>query len=304
MQSALLHALTKFAYTTLSLPDAALDTTWSWGSYTDEGVRFAHFRVFEELQTLAVALQAARQEQGPPLSRAQRILGQYHLAYRDLQAVLLGVDDDLGAKRPPQEPADSGPEAAGEPSGEEWSVQRALAHIVQADLGFFAVVRHAVEQIRAGVAEPAGPGEADYDRILQVDEAAYDALTERPLHDLQSYLEGWHARFLEELSDIQDRELETRSRFWEQERYPLRFRLGRFSSHMRQHTIQIEKTIAALGQSPGEAKRLHRLSFAALAEAEAATLGVPHFGRADFQQTAATITQIQAEVSSALQRPG
>jgi hypothetical protein len=53
-----------------------------------------------------------------PLTVAQRILGQYHTACRDLQAALLGVTDEAAAQAP----------AEG-----EWSLRQALAHIIQID---------------------------------------------------------------------------------------------------------------------------------------------------------------------------
>jgi hypothetical protein len=37
------------------------------------------------------------------------------------------------------------------------------------------------------------------------------------------------------------------------------FRLGRWSSHLREHTIQVDKTMTALGRQPREVDRLIRL---------------------------------------------
>jgi hypothetical protein len=54
---------------------------------------------------------------------------------------------------------------------------------------------------------------------------------------------------------------------------PVQFRLLRFDSHLRQHTIQVEKTLEATGRGPNEARRLIRILYAALAELEAALLG-------------------------------
>jgi hypothetical protein len=71
-----------------------------------------------------------------------------------------------------------------------------------------------------------------------------------------------------DLSDISDAELDLPSKYWEEEPYPLRFRLGRFASHMRQHTIQIEKTLPTVGFPPTEGQLLVRQIFNRFAEVE------------------------------------
>jgi hypothetical protein len=59
----------------------------------------------------------------------------------------------------------------------------------------------------------------------------------------------------------------------------LQFRLHRFDSHLRQHSVQAEKALAALDGPPSEARRLLRLVYAALAEAEGYTIGAPETGQ-------------------------
>jgi hypothetical protein len=49
---------------------------------------------------------------------------------------------------------------------------------------------------------------------------------------------------------------------------PLRFRLHRFEEHLRQHTIQIDKTLVGIGKPPTEAHRLVRNVYNALADVE------------------------------------
>lgn len=52
-----------------------------------------------------------------------------------------------------------------------------------------------------------------------------------------------------------------------------RFRLGRFDAHLPEHTIQIEKTLAQLGQPPREVARLLRPLHGAPDGLEGTTLG-------------------------------
>ena len=94
----LIQAVEKFAAVTYGLSDDNLDRAWSWWAY-DEGVRFAFFRVYEELRELAATLITERTTRGKPITTAQHSLAQYHAAYRDLQAVLIGVDDYLMDKK-------------------------------------------------------------------------------------------------------------------------------------------------------------------------------------------------------------
>ena len=196
---------------------------------------------------------------GPALTEAQVILGQYQLAYRELQAVLLGVSDELAAQAP----------AEG-----EWSVQQTYSHILQADIGFFAVIQHGLDKIRAGQATLQGPDEADYDRLLpDMPEDARRALGDQTLGAQIRLHKIWQPRILKAFLNVSAEELDRHTVFWEEETYPNRFRIGRYAAHMRQHTVQIEKALADLGTGPSEAQRLIRLICGALARAEAAVFG-------------------------------
>ena len=126
MSDLTLEAVVKdLAALAVQMSPADLELPWKWGSYDSEGVRFAFFRIAEELRTLAVRVRQARLAAGRPLTQAQNILAYYHAAYRDLNAAVLGLDE-AGFTAPPAEG--------------EWPVRRALAHILNADMGFYVVV--------------------------------------------------------------------------------------------------------------------------------------------------------------------
>ena len=84
---------------------------------------------------------------------------------------------------------------------------------------------------------------------------------------------------------------------------PLRFRLHRFDSHLRQHTIQAAMTLEAAGHAPSEARRLLRLIYAALAEAEGATIDAPEIGMERRQAVAAAIVARADEIAGILATP-
>ena len=68
----LAQSIDAFADLTQHLTETDLDRPWAWNSYDEEGVRFAFFRVFEELRTLTVQLQQERQIAGRPRKRDER----------------------------------------------------------------------------------------------------------------------------------------------------------------------------------------------------------------------------------------
>jgi len=55
---------------------------------------------------------------------------------------------------------------------------------------------------------------------------------------------------------------------WVKVEIDVRFRLHRFAAHVVEHTIQCEKTLAALGWRPTEGRRIVRQVAAALGELE------------------------------------
>jgi len=281
----LAQALNGFAQVTQNLPDSDLERPWAWGSYDSEGVRFAFFRTYEELRELAVMLHQERRRQGQPLTQAQRILGYYHAAYADLQGALVGLspeDFDLS------------------PTPDEWPLRKILGHIVAADAGFYGVVRYALDRVRHQPDLPLPFSDQDLERILGMDEAAFYALMAGPVSALRATYTTLHQRTLAEFAGITDEELGQPSMYWEDEPMRLQFRLHRFESHLRQHTIQVDKTFAAIQPAPKEARRLLRMIFSAQAEVESVTIGARDLGAQGMQDLAKTIAARAHEIAGIL----
>jgi hypothetical protein len=285
LEPSLVLTVKRFASLMHGVPDSDLDREWAWGAYDEEGVRFAFFRTYEELCELAAETASVRFALGPEMSTAQRILAQYHRAYRDLQATLLGAGEDAVGRAPAEA---------------EWPVHRVVAHIVGADLGFFVVVKYALDRRRTGDGRPAEIADEAWDTISGLDEAAFQALVDGPFADLEAYHGTLHNRVLWELADIRDEELAAPSMYWEGYEMSLRFRLHRFDSHLRQHTVQVDKTLEAIGHAPNEARRLLRLIYGALADAEGATIGAWDVGRELRRAAAETIAARTDEIAAIL----
>ncbi len=237
-------------HVTVRLSDEEMGRPWTWGVYDEEGLRFALLMTHHELRDLAVRLAAQR----PPRTQAQAILAQYHQAYRDLSGVLATpLTDDLD--RPP---------AAG-----EWPVRDACAHMLGAEYGFLRVCRIGLDRRRAGNGDE--PSEDEWSTLsapyAEARDAAIKALSGATVEQVRDAFATIHVRILHELADVGDDEIEAPAWFWDGP-MPLRFRLHRFEEHLRQHTIQLDKTLPGIGRPPTEAHRLIRNVYNALADVE------------------------------------
>ena len=244
----LYQAVQKLAESTWSLSEADLERPWKWADY-DEGVRFGFFRTYEELRTLAANSFRA-------LSPAQAAMAQYHLAFRDLQAVLIGVSDEDATRKADER---------------EWPINRIIPHVIEAERGFYAVIHYTIERSRSREERPLEMPDEEFNRFSKSDNFAQVAES-GSLQAMLEYYEGWHQRVMETCTTITHEEIGLPSVFWESKPYPIEFRLHRFDAHLRQHTIHAEKVLVKLGLEPTEAKRLLRLIYAALAEVEGLAL--------------------------------
>jgi uncharacterized damage-inducible protein DinB len=281
------HAVEQFASLIQKCTDTQLAIPWAWQSYDSEGIRFSVFRTYEELHELAVKLRSERTLKQIPASSAQQILALYHAAYCDLQGAMVGLSEEQLEKVP----------AEG-----EWSVKQTLAHIIQADLGFYVAIRFALDSCRTGETQPAKITRELWVSKSGIDREAFTGIAEGPYNQLKEFHARTHQRILSEYSGITEAEVDLPSVYWENEAMSLRFRLQRFDSHMRQHTIQIDKTLAALGFAPNEGKRLARLLYAGLADVDDAVLGADEIGKRNREDLAKLIVDRATEISGLIQR--
>jgi len=279
----LTKAVDYFANLTHKITDLQLERRWAWQSYDSEGIRFAFFRTYEELRELAAKLRSERINRAMPFSAAQLILSQYDAAYWDLQAALLGIENG----QIDQAPAEG-----------EWPVRKVLAHIVTAELGFYVIVRYTLDRQRSGDGRPTEITTEGWAATSGMDEASFRSLMAGPFEGLRDYHNTLHQRILREFADISDAELDFPSEYWEKELMSVRFRLHRFDSHLRQHTIQVDKTRVALEQFPNEVQRLIRLIYTAFADANGAIIGAWKTGENSRLELAKTIRGRAEEIVS------
>ena len=257
---------------TVDMPDAEMDRSWVWREYDEEGLRFALLLAQHELRDLAVRLAAMRPV---PPTQAQRILGQYHYAYRDLTGAVAGLrDDDLDRA----------------PAEGEWPVGEVILHMFGADHGFLGTVQYARDPDRPADEEEAGDRWPTWRK-----EHGYAAPGSLPggIADVRTAMFEIHRRVLRELGDLRDEDLERPAGFWDGVK-PIRFRLHRFEAHYVQHTIQIDKTLEAIGRGPSEARRLVRVLYRDLAAVEMLSDG---FGQRERGDVAKIIGERAAEIN-------
>lgn len=265
----LVSAVRGFAPAALQIDESVLDNpAWRYEpypAYTD--VRYALLHTTLELRQLAVHLYTTRQQAGAPLTPAHYALAQHHAAFRDFEALLLAFDAEHFTAAPAQG---------------EWPASVILAHVHVVERNFFAAILNTIRN-------PA-PG------FLSDEEVA--ELTGEPVQILPAaeQAEGWaqfarlHERMQAELAGLSGAQLSLPSPYWEPEPWPtVGFRLHRFESHLREHTNQLEKSLAMLGIKRSEAQMLVRQMMAALAEVEGLHSGVEDLASAAVGAAAAQI---------------
>ena len=256
-QSPLFQAISALANFAYPKTERELEQLWQW-RYHAEGVRFALVGSYHELRDLNSKLQQARFETSAPPTQAQYILGNFHAAYRDFQAVLLGVSPDLIDKSP----------APG-----EWTIREIVSHVIYVKCFFFTLVHDGLMAARRGEKRPS----FSQTRVAELI-AGYADLgnfaSQPTLDPYLAFFDQLHQRVISEFADMSNEELTILSSWWESEPVPLSWRLHRFDAHLREHTIQLEKTLAMLGQPLTEGKRQARRLYLALADAEKQLIGV------------------------------
>ncbi len=253
-------ALARFA----ALDEDVLSRPWQWRGGTLDA-RYALYRALEEAQEACVVAAAE------PHPESRRILALAQRASGDLRGLLIGLPTDLLDR---------------EPRPGEWPVREVLRHMLSVERRYAVQTRYAVER---GNAEPV--------RIPE------DRLPTTPAGEVGGDVGAVLARLGQaraetnrRLGDLAPPAL-TRPAVWVKVEIDVRFRLHRFAAHVVEHTIQCEKTLAALGWRPTEGRRIVRQVTATLGEVEG--LGALTEARAIEARLAERFGSVTAGVSPA-----
>lgn len=240
----------------LQLPDDALARPWPWrGRDGPVDVRYGLYRLFEVIEAATVAALRAVALSGGRQTDAGRILGQATQARWDLHGLLLPLaDGDLD--RPP--------------GGAEWTLREILGHVVHTQARY---TLNTAFWAFAAPTEDGSPPEAPATPLtLREQSAAWSAGT---VLAIRARLDALLDLAVGLMGDLDDAARLEAPGTWAGYTVSTRFRLHRFAAHLREHAIQVEKTLALLGRPPTEVERIVRLVLAAYGRLEAAVICLP-----------------------------
>ncbi|MEO6350690.1 MAG: DinB family protein [Candidatus Limnocylindrales bacterium] len=237
--TALLHGMAR-------LDDSSLLTQWFWDG-NDVDVRYAFYRAFETLETAESAARLALASSSS--TEARDAVGAATASRWDVQGLLATfADEDLDA----------------DPGNGEWTIRQTMAHIIAGQRGYawgtawWLSVRDAPP--------PEGQHRAPDDVFSGLPEDDQEATGS--LADVRRQLDDVVDATSSRYATLTDDELAVRSG-WSGFPVSVGFRQWRWSSHIAEHTIQIEKTLDMLDRRRTEVARLSRLVARAYGRLEA-----------------------------------
>lgn len=238
----------------LTVPDEALDGLWRWRptDLDDVELRYGFYRIHERLEEAIRGMAPGHAEATDAhVGPAVPALAAMAAARWDLHGVLapLSVTD-----------------WDGDPGSGEWTVRQTLGHVISGQRSY--------SWSNAWfLSRPVSDDEAAYppDGALPAEPSEEDEAAGSP--------DEVRARF-DEVVDASisanaglDRAAMRVGARWSDLPVTIDFRLGRYGSHIREHTIQVDKTLAMLGRRSTEVERLVRLILATYGRLEAQLVG-------------------------------
>jgi DinB superfamily len=219
---------------------ASLDETALAGPFTYRDkkmdVRYALFRTLEDAQETHVRVAAL------PHPESRRILSLAQRAFGDLRGLLTGAPADL-LDRTPREG--------------EWPLRGTLRHILFIERRYALQTKYAIERRDS---DPMRIGDDRLPTLAQIDVTG-------GFREVLARIGEARAESTRLLGDVAPAAM-TRPTQWVHYDIDVRFRLHRFAAHLIEHTIQCEKTLAALDWRPTEGRRIVRQLAALLGEIE------------------------------------
>ena len=264
--------------TLAAIDDDKLTCVWMWGENAAD-IRYGFYRAFEIIESASSA--AGRALGSQPSSEARDAAAAAAASRWALHGVLATLTDaDLDA----------------DPGGGEWTIRRTMQHIINSQRGYAWGSAYWLS-VR------------DQPRATGVQRAPEEVFAELPDEETEAL--GNLAEIRRELDDIVDA---TSARFatmtdadlavmggWSGFAVSIGFRQWRWSSHIAEHTIQIEKTIDLLGRRRSEVDWLVRLIGRAFG-----SLGPTAFGRgpigaagAIYDEAARELTELATSLAAA-----
>ena len=231
-----------------SVEDATLERGWSWqGDEAD--VRYGFYRQLEAFHEARARVRPLLLDAGHHEPPARPLVAEAAARHWALEGLLAGLQDE---------------QLDLDPGNGEWTLRQTVAHIVggQRAYGWFTCWWLA-QRDSAGDDFPSQVPD-ELGNLLPDEEAEGVG----KLEDIQRRLDDILDLSAGALAGLGERELAARAR-WSGVPVTVGFRIGRWSSHMAEHTVQLEKTIDQVGLTRSEVHWLVRLLGAAYGRLEA-----------------------------------
>jgi hypothetical protein len=218
----------------VGIGDADLEKTWVWRG--DADVRYGLFRAIEAVEEATGEIAAILEATGARRSNAALRVAPTTAARWDLHGRLVALDEGLLDRV-----AKEG----------EWTVRETLGHIVGGQRGY---VAYTVWHWLRNSAE--APTEAEREQV-EIDTALPEESAEGAgsIAEIRTRLDETVDRGGAHFAGMTDADLARPAR-WSGLPVNVGFRVGRWSSHLMEHTIQVDKTLAWLDRTATEAERV------------------------------------------------
>jgi uncharacterized damage-inducible protein DinB len=263
----------------LHLDDDRLDRRWRWRDDPDGAteVRYVFYRSIESLERATGLVGRAVAAAGEPPDGAHAF--ELATAARwDLHGLLAPLADaDLDQ----------------DPGGGEWTLRQTLAHVVYVQRAYPAWGAFWMSRGHGGDLPAQAPEEVGDGFPAEADEGLGS------LAEIRDRLDGVMDMASERMAALDPSQLATPAR-WSGYAVDVGFRLGRMSSHLQEHTVQVEKTLDMLGRTPREVDRLARLVLRAYGRLEAVVYALPptlgEAGRTPLETAVQEVAEVAAHV--------
>ncbi|MEP6638869.1 MAG: DinB family protein, partial [Chloroflexota bacterium] len=246
----------------LAIPDRALDRPWRWlPSDIDESVdvRYGLYRIHERMEAANAAITAGHVPEGTSVSiGATETMGPAIPALRAMDVARWELHGVLTALTAADWDAD--------PGGGEWTIRQTLGHIIgsQRAYGWYnAWFLTRREALGLAVRPP--------ESVFPPEPSEEDEAAGSPTEVMGRLDEVVDANIA--ASGVLDSAAMGVGARWMGMAVPIEFRLGRYGSHIREHTVQVDKTLAMIGRRPTEVERVVRLILGSYGRLESLFVG-------------------------------
>ena len=235
----------------LSVPDDRLEAPWGWpGSSSQVDVRYAFFRLYELMELARGSVVATLDSNGVVPAPGARRGTAATVARWSLHGLLLQLGD-AGLDR--------------DPGTGEWPIRETMGHVVNTQRFYSRFTAWWLTQ----APEPAAP----VPDLLGDDVPERSVEAAGSMDDVRAKIDALLDLSMACLGGLDEAQLAVPAR-WSGGEVTVGFRIGRWASHLREHTIQVEKTLVMLDRPIPEVERLIRMVFEAYGRLEETVFGL------------------------------